>query len=117
MILSARFSWIISLYPNGVISQAGGGLRSRHRSLASAPLLSCATTSRAPRPALKQYICTLLEIAVIGSGPAVPLINGPCERSRVTSTPPQSGHNPVTVLLGHANDQLLNLSLDPRPAG
>src|SRR5262245_22120094 len=24
---------------------------------------------------------------------------------------------PVTVLLGHANDQLLNLSLDPRPAG
>jgi hypothetical protein len=24
---------------------------------------------------------------------------------------------PVTVLLGHANDQLLNLPLDPRPAG
>src|SRR5262249_45735429 len=24
---------------------------------------------------------------------------------------------PVMVLLGHANDQLLNLSLDPRPAG
>src|SRR5215475_14570325 len=33
----------------------------------------------------------------------------------------QRPHNPtitpVTVLLGHANDQLLNLSLDPRPAG
>ena len=33
----------------------------------------------------------------------------------------QRPHNPViapiTVLLGHANDQLLDLSLDPRPAG
>ncbi len=31
----------------------------------------------------------------------------------------QRPHNPViapvTVLLGHANDELLNLSLDPRP--
>jgi hypothetical protein len=31
-------------------------------------------------------------------------------------TPPQSGHSPSPVLAGHANDQPLNLSIDPRPA-
>src|ERR1700704_6090636 len=37
--------------------------------------------------------------------------------SQIGQRPRNSVITPVTVLLGHANDQLLNLSLDLRPAG
>src|SRR5262249_46677690 len=37
--------------------------------------------------------------------------------SQIGQRPRNSVIAPVPVLLGHANDQLLNLSLDPRPAG
>jgi len=37
--------------------------------------------------------------------------------SQIGQRPRNSVITPVMVLLGHANDQLLNLSLDPRPAG
>src|ERR1700716_4192760 len=37
--------------------------------------------------------------------------------SQIGERPRNSVITPVTVLLGHANDQFLNLALDPRPAG
>src|SRR3974377_2457949 len=37
--------------------------------------------------------------------------------SQIGQRPRNSVITPVTVLLGHAHDQLLNRSLDPRPAG
>src|SRR6266508_7054230 len=36
---------------------------------------------------------------------------------KISQRPHDPVITPVTVLLGHANDQLLDLSLDPRPAG
>src|ERR1700716_4192624 len=36
--------------------------------------------------------------------------------TQIGQRPRNSVITPVTVLLGHANDELLNLSLDPRPA-
>src|SRR3979411_1808481 len=37
--------------------------------------------------------------------------------SQIGQRPRNPVITPVTVLLGHANDQLLNLPLNPRPAG
>src|SRR5262249_35657203 len=63
------------------------------------------------RRSIVRFSCQSVALQDIADGLIADLV------SQIGQRPRNSVITPVTVLLGHANDQLLNLSLDPRPAG